>query len=100
MSATRLNDHPGIDMELALGISPSDSRRVVILARGELGYRPFPGEPGSGSMSPEDAASMVAHTNARWGLTPEMAEAYMVGSMFGWDVPGARAAFLPRGPRS
>jgi len=30
--------------------------------------------------------------NAAKGITPEIAEAFLVGSMFGWDVPGAHLA--------
>ncbi len=30
--------------------------------------------------------------NQRQGITPEIAEAFLMGSMFGWHIPGAKAA--------
>lgn len=36
-----------------------------------------------------EAKNLVALLNARLGVTPTQAECMLVGSMFGWDTPGA-----------
>jgi hypothetical protein len=36
-----------------------------------------------------DAQRLVAQINERLGITPQQVEYMRVGSMFGWDVPGA-----------
>lgn len=64
--------------EKCLAKNPSDGETIIIV-RGERGYHPFPGR---------DADRF----NARRNITPEMVEAMLVGSMFGWDVPGAKLA--------
>ncbi|MDK9702450.1 MAG: hypothetical protein OEL20_04870 [Sulfuritalea sp.] len=52
------------------------------------------GEPGCyattyDTRDPTDAQNLVALLNRRLGVTPEQAECMLVGSMFGWHVPGA-----------
>lgn len=37
----------------------------------------------------EAGKDWVADMNSRAGVTPEQAEAMQIGSMFGWEVPGA-----------
>lgn len=53
----------------------------ILIKRGERGYWPFPGDP-----------LQVRAFNERRGHTARDVCAAMVGSMFGWDVPGARPA--------
>jgi hypothetical protein len=40
--------------------------------------------------SQEGAEKAAKHLNQRIGVTAEQAQAMVVGSMFGWHVPGAR----------
>lgn len=49
----------------------------VLILRGEPGYIPFP-----------EITDPEAWNRSR-GVTPAQAEAMQVGSMYGWDVPGA-----------
>ena len=53
---------------------------TIIIKRGELGYYPS-----QSHRAPEEL-------NADLEVTPAQAEAMLVGSMFGWDVPGADPA--------
>lgn len=58
--------------------------RAVLVKRGEVGYYPtdyaFPGK-------------LVDDLNARLGVSKEQAMAMEVGSLFGFDVPGADPDF-------
>jgi hypothetical protein len=58
---------------------PTDNS-VILIVRGELGYRPF-------------KEIDVEAFNSRHGLSPDEVEAMLVGSMFGWDCPGAALAW-------
>lgn len=49
----------------------------IIIVAGERGYHPAP------------LNLNVEAYNAKRGITPAQAEAMLVGSMFGWEVPGA-----------
>ncbi len=49
----------------------------IMIRRGEHGYHPAPP-----SLDPDGY-------NRRHNITPAQAEAMLVGSMFGWEVPGA-----------
>lgn len=40
----------------------------------------------------EEGHRLVAHMNGKLGISPEMHERMVVGSMFGWEVPGAQLA--------
>lgn len=53
---------------------------LIMVKRGERGYWPF--------VRPEDKAA-ADRFNERRGVTPAIREAMLVGSMFGWRVPGA-----------
>jgi hypothetical protein len=66
--------------------SPSDRRQVIAIRRFEHGFYPLMRE-----ATEAEAKSKAESLNER-GATPEMIEAYLVGSMFGWHVPGARLA--------
>lgn len=59
--------------------------KLIILKRGEKGYYPSDWETGS-----EKENKLIADThNRRCGLNPAQVMAMQVGSMFGFDVPGA-----------
>lgn len=58
-----------------------------LIHRGTHGYTPFP--------AIRDQAGVDAF-NARHDVSPAAAEAMLVGSMFGWDVPGAVIANCER----
>lgn len=59
--------------------------KLIILKRGEKGYYPSDWETGS-----EKENKLIADThNRRRGLNPAQVMAMQVGSMFGFDVPGA-----------
>lgn len=62
------------------------SKTVIIIKRGESGYYKT-------NMAPfatiEEAQSIADEYNDRLGVTKDQASAMSVGSMFGWDVPGA-----------
>lgn len=53
---------------------------VLAVAYNEPGYSPI--------YTPLTAARL----NERDGISDEVAEAFLAGSMFGWTVPGAKAA--------
>jgi hypothetical protein len=59
------------------------SGKVVIVKRGEIGYRNI-------KAGDEWETMTVQEINALLGVTAEQAEKMMIGSMFGWDVPGAQ----------
>lgn len=61
------------------------SCEIVKLVRGMQGYYPtyIPAE------SKEQAQMMVDERNKELGVTKAQAEAMFVGSLFGWNVPGA-----------
>ena len=50
---------------------------VIAVKRGEYGYHPI------------HTTATADELNERRGVTPAMREAMLVGSMFGWHVPGA-----------
>jgi hypothetical protein len=58
---------------------PTDNT-VILIVRGEKGYHPW-------------KVMDVDNFNARCGVSPTQAEAMLVGSMFGWNCPGAQLAF-------
>jgi hypothetical protein len=64
--------------------------RIGIIKLGEVGY--YPTEFDSQVAADEIAKQAVNEFNKKLGVTPAQAEAMKVGSMFGWDVPGADPA--------
>lgn len=56
---------------------PEDGR-LVLIVRGESGYR---------EADPHDVADML---NEQIGVTDEEVQCMTIGSMFGWEVPGAQ----------
>ena len=63
-------------------------RAVVLVKKGESGYRPSRVQVPA-SMTQEQITNLVNELNADLGITPQQSECMLVGSMFGWDVPGA-----------
>lgn len=49
---------------------------------------------------PDKAKALVAHLNEKLGVTPEQAECMSIGSMFGWDCPGAQLSAAVDTPKS
>ena len=78
------------DGTLSLAVSPSDSRKVVMLRRGVMGYAPFRDFPDAIT-----AEAFADRMNRQLGISEASVEARMCGSMFGWDSPGAKAAYEP-----
>lgn len=64
------------------------THKVVMLKKGESGYYPTRYE----TNSEAEAKQLVDELNADLGVDKAQAEAMFVGSMFGWDVPGANPA--------
>jgi len=57
---------------------PGDETTAAKIIRGMSGYFPFPGR-----------GHKVDMLNECLGVTQTQAEAMLIGSMFGWGVPGA-----------
>ncbi len=58
---------------------------LIILKRGETGYSHSNWETGDKAQN----AEIASHNNSRMGITPAQVEAMVVGSMCGFNVPGA-----------
>lgn len=56
--------------------------RAIIIKRGDMGYYKTDWPAGY-------TQDMIDELNEMLGVTREQAEAMYIGSMFGWDVPGA-----------
>lgn len=67
------------------GVNLSE-KKVIILKKNESGY--YLAEWGPFNTI-EEAKSIADKYNERLGVTKAQASAMSVGSMFGWDVPGA-----------
>ncbi len=59
------------------------TNEVILIKRGESGYYPY----FDGIYKGEDYAK---RRNDEFGITPAQVDAMVIGSMFGWDVPGAK----------
>ena len=70
--------------EQCYSILPGSSD-VIIIKRNEKGYY----KTDIPAASAEDARALVNEYNGRLGVTKAQEEAMKIGSMFGWDVPGA-----------
>jgi len=68
--------------------SANPGKRIGIIKRGESGY--YPTDFDSPTASAAIAEQVVNRLNERLGVSPAHAEAMQVGSMFGWNVPGAQ----------
>lgn len=76
------------DMCFAFLFTNNPGKQVVAIKRGESGcYTTAYDEP-----DPEKAKALVMRINSGLRVTEKQAECMLVGSMFGWDVPGANPA--------
>lgn len=64
-------------------------KRIILIKSGELGY--YQTDYDCSTLPIEQLRTVVAGMNARLGVNPAQVEAMLIGSLFGWDVPGARA---------
>jgi len=71
--------------ELCYAFLPTDGGKIVIVMRGERGYRPTNWDSG---FKEEDAITL----NQRMGVTVPQMKAMLAGSMFGWHTRGADPA--------
>ena len=67
-----------------------DEKRVIITEFGKSGY--YSSHCTFNSI--EMATAFVEQENKKLGVTKAQQEAHMVGSMFGWDVPGADPEYV------
>lgn len=67
---------------------PSDKDQVIVIKRGEKGHFYKTDIRGNEYISGEQLAKEL---NDRIGVTEREAECMLIGSIFGWDVPGAKA---------
>ena len=71
--------------ELCFTVLPSDQNQLICIKRGVPGY--FPVSLRSIFDKRISAQQMADQLNE--GIAPEVVEAMIAGSMFGWDVPAA-----------
>lgn len=74
-------------------IHPIDRELIVILTRGESGYREYKHAPSAG-----EAQEVIDILNGKLGILPEQVKAMEIGSLFGWDCPGGGENWRYRGP--
>jgi hypothetical protein len=76
--------------ELCYVIVPgaAPGKRIGIVKRGVKGFYRCDFDQPQYTSAQIDAH--VAFLNKKLGVCPEETEAMLIGSMFGWDVPGAR----------
>ncbi len=67
--------------------------QLIEVRRGDCGYYPWDVGDGTEQLDLQDIADGI---NARLGVTPEQVEAMLIGSMFGWHVPGANVNEIAR----
>jgi hypothetical protein len=65
--------------DIAAVIHPTDGA-IVLVRRGQIGFWPAP------MLVDTTAAELF---NRRQGITPAMRQSMQIGSVFGWNVPGA-----------
>lgn len=62
-------------------------RRIGVVKRGERGYHLTDFD--NGKVSQDVVEEVIREMNEALGISHEQETAMLVGSMFGWDVPGA-----------
>ena len=65
-----------------------DTGELICIRRGETGYY----HSDFNSSDKEANIEAADYNNERLGVTPAQRQAMEIGSMFGWDVPGADPA--------
>lgn len=65
---------------------PSDPKKLIMIVRGQSGYLPLDVE----FDTEEKATSYMNRMNDKLGVDEKQQRAMMIGSMYGWDVPGAK----------
>lgn len=83
MITTVTKSHP----ELAASVLLSNPKLVIMIGAFENGYHPY-----EEFDSEKEARTFADGFNARHEVTPAQRRAMEIGSMFGWDVPGANVA--------
>lgn len=84
------------DMCFSYVSSFAPGKNVVAIKRGERGCFSTTHD----EAHPEKAKALVEHLNNKLGVTPEQAECMSIGSMFGWDCPGAQLSEVVVAPKS
>jgi hypothetical protein len=94
MSKTRIAaaDLPELCYVFIAGAEPG--KRIGIIKCGESGYHLT--EFDAPDVPNDYAQEAVQHFNKRLGVTSAQVLAMEIGSMFGWDVPGANPANHPQ----
>lgn len=70
--------------EFAAVVLPDDPKQVAFVFRGQDGYTPY-----FQARDEREARRHADRINTEAGVTPAMRQAMLIGSMFGWHVPGA-----------
>lgn len=74
--------------DVCLTVSDLDGS-LILIKNGEQGYYPSPWS----TNDPEQNRRIADSYNQKLNVTPEQEKAMSVGSMFGWNVPGADPDF-------
>jgi hypothetical protein len=77
---------PNLCYVVVRGAEPG--KRIGVIKRGEKGY--YLTDYDTKTASTEIVAQFVAEQNKKLGVEPDVAMTMEIGSMFGWDCPGAR----------
>jgi len=72
--------------EICYNIEPS-SGMLILIKYGDRGYYKCD----YSTDNEEENRALADRLNSRLGVSPTRAEAMLAGSLFGWDVPAARA---------
>ncbi|GIK74394.1 MAG: hypothetical protein BroJett021_33820 [Chloroflexota bacterium] len=82
---TICNAQPTEAYVLIAGNAPGE--RIGLVVRGERGYNKLDFD--NPTLDVNAVKELVLRLNNKLGITPHQAECMLIGSMFGWDAPGA-----------